>query len=112
MTVRPIRTFEVDAPPVQRKPKPERVSRVPVVLTPIPWGKRDAALACAVCQHLIDAMPPTLIAWRPSRERHVIRLLLCACGWLLVGAMALTALAVFSRHASTPAPAVTGIPLN
>lgn len=95
----------------QKAPKPQRVPPVPVALSPIPWGKPDHALGRAVCQHFADAMPPTLIRWRPSRERHVVRLLLSACAWLLVGAIALTAIAVFARPAPNP-PAVAGIPLR
>lgn len=91
--------------------KIQRVPRKPVALSPIPWGKPDPALARAVCQHLVDVMPPTVVAWRPSRETWTVRLLLSVCGWLLVGAIALAAFALFAHPDTTP-PAVIGIPLN
>lgn len=76
MTVRPIRSIEVDALPPPRKPKPERIARKPVVLTRIPWGKPDAGLGAAVCQHIVDATPPTLITANPItgvKLRQVLR---------------------------------------
>lgn len=47
-------------------PKVERIPRQPVALTRIPWGKRDAALGRALCQHIVDATPPTCIPFFPG----------------------------------------------
>jgi hypothetical protein len=64
-------------PPLrERDTVAERIARKPVVLTRIPWGKPDAATAAAVCQHIVDATPPTLIPANPvtgAKLRQVLR---------------------------------------
>lgn len=45
------------------KPAAIRVPKVPVVLTPIPWGKPDRALGFAVIQHMTEVTPGTVIPW-------------------------------------------------
>lgn len=35
----------------------------PIQLTPIPWGRKDRNLGFAVCAHVRDVTPPTVIPW-------------------------------------------------
>ena len=55
-------------PPLRNPTEPPSKS---VRLTPIPWGKRDQALARAVCDHIADAMPPVVIRFNPITHRRV-----------------------------------------
>lgn len=57
------------------KPAVVRVPKVPVVLTPIPWGKPDRATGMAVIQNMVDTTPGTCVRWslRESKLRHVLR---------------------------------------
>jgi len=41
----------------------------PVRLTPIPWGKRDRALAQAVIRNVRQVTPALVIPWHPYQER-------------------------------------------
>lgn len=50
-------------PPV--KETPVAIQHNPVQLVPVPWGKPDPELARAVCWHLVEATPPTLIPANP-----------------------------------------------
>lgn len=55
------------------KPAPtpgvERIPRKPVALTPIPWGTRDYATACAVLQNMVETTPGIHIRWAPNHSR-------------------------------------------
>lgn len=53
----------------------ERIQRKPVVLQPIPWGKRDRNLAEAVCVHLAEATPPIVIPANPLKHARIRRCL-------------------------------------
>lgn len=51
---------------LRAEPKPVvPVAHKPVTLAPIRWGQRDRALARAVCTHLVEATPPTVIPANP-----------------------------------------------
>jgi hypothetical protein len=56
--VRPLR------PPMPSLPPAESVRKVPVTLTPIPWGTRDKGLARVVCRHVAD-IPTNYRTFRP-----------------------------------------------
>jgi len=64
------------APQRTRDTVAERIARKPVALVRIPWGKPDPALARAVCQHIVEATPPTVIPANPitgAKLRRVLR---------------------------------------
>lgn len=48
-----------------------RISRTPVVLTPIAWGKCDSKLGRAVCQHVVDTTPPMSIPFVLGLSRRL-----------------------------------------
>lgn len=53
-------------------------------LSPIQWGKRDPALACGVCHHILEATPPRVIAFNPLTDasvRRELRMLGAASDW-------------------------------
>lgn len=59
------------APPF-RNPSPTnamRLPKVPVVLTPIPWGKSDRATAMAVIQNMAEVTPGTFVRWSHRDEK-------------------------------------------
>lgn len=40
-----------------------------LTLSPIPWGRKDAALSRVVLRHMVDANPPVVIPWRPGLDK-------------------------------------------
>ena len=68
------RLLSVPTPEVAAVPVSD-VRRVPVQLTPIPWGKPDPVLARGVCQHIADFTPPIVIPYNPLSEQRVRRVL-------------------------------------
>ena len=51
------------------------VRRVPLQLTPIPWGQPDPVLGRAICRHIAEVTPPVLIPCNPITEAKTRRLL-------------------------------------
>lgn len=66
----PGRTFEL-VEVLPRSAAQTQLAADPVELAPIAWGKRDPALARAVCEHIADAMPPVVIRFNPITHRRV-----------------------------------------
>jgi len=55
------------------------VTRVPVQLKPIEWGKPDPQLAKALCWHISDAPPAIVIRFNPFTHRRIAAFLR-SCG--------------------------------
>lgn len=67
----PIATAMLDA----AEPRKPTISRTPVQLQPIPWGKPDKALARALGQHVRDSTPAIVIPFNPRTHARVRRVL-------------------------------------
>jgi hypothetical protein len=65
------RLVDSHVPPERSPPPPQRITRQPVQLQPIPWGQPDPDLARAVCWHIRDAMPDTVIPFNPVTHRKL-----------------------------------------
>lgn len=59
-------------PPVAARPS---MSRHPIQLQPIAWGKPDKTLARALGQHVRDATPAIVIPFNPLNHARVRRVL-------------------------------------
>lgn len=66
--IAPVPTPDGHKPP-ERNPKALPSARLQ--LGTVAWGKRDPALARAVCEHIADAMPPVVIRFNPITHRRV-----------------------------------------
>jgi hypothetical protein len=62
-------------PPFRNPPAPEaeRIAPRRLQLKPIPWGQRDRDLGRAVCWHICDATPPTVIPFNPRKHAQMKR---------------------------------------
>lgn len=61
----------VEAPVALVFPKPIRAH--PVRLSPIAWGTPDRDLARGICRHIVEATPPTVIAFNPRTDARMRR---------------------------------------
>lgn len=75
MNANVVRRLRTAALPDRAPSSVESVRKVPVTLTPIPWGKPDRKLGRAVCRHIAEFTPPTVIPYNPLTEQRVRRVL-------------------------------------
>lgn len=66
----------LNLPPLRnREADVERVQPKRLVLTPVPWGKRDTETAKVVCQHIVEANPATVIPFHPMKDATLRKIL-------------------------------------
>lgn len=87
--------------PVSEKGRPNL--RVPLQPLPraadMPWGQPDRVLAEAICRQWLPTMMPST-PWTPEPRVRISDRARSACGWCIVAALAVLALALLGARAN------------